>query len=105
MYCRREVTGGNVGLVVSKLGTGWSRPFSIGCFRVGAGLQIGGQLMDAVIILPDIASVEAFAGNLHLGISGTASASLGVGSGLGKVVSLKVDLRILIPLNCSGVVG
>lgn len=80
-----------LGLAVSNVGGHWGRPCSIGSVSVGAGLQIGGQLMDAVIVLPDRDSVDAFSGDKQICLSGGASAALGVGPGFSKVLSLRVS--------------
>lgn len=79
------------GLAVSKTGGNWGRPCSVGSVSLGAGLQIGGQLMDAVIVLPDRDSVEAFSGDKQICLSGGASAAIGVGPGFSKVLSLRIN--------------
>jgi len=78
------------GLAVSRTAGHWGRPCSVGSLSVGAGLQIGGHLMDAVIVLPDRDSVETFSGNKQICLSGGASAALGVGPGFSKVLSLRI---------------
>lgn len=61
---------GGTGIVVSRLGKGWSGPSAIGTGGAGFGLQIGAQVSEFVIILNTPDAVKAFSrgGNVSLGV-------------------------------------
>lgn len=60
---------GGAGVVVARLGKGWSPPSAIGTGGAGFGLQIGAQVSEFVIILNTPEAVKAFSrgGNISLG--------------------------------------
>jgi SH3 domain-containing YSC84-like protein 1 len=60
---------GGAGVVVARLGKGWSGPSAIGTGGAGFGLQIGAQVSEFVIILNTPDAVKAFSrgGNISLG--------------------------------------
>ncbi len=60
---------GGTGVVVSRLGKGWSGPSAIGTGGAGFGFQIGAQVSELVIVLNTPDAVRAFSrgGNVSLG--------------------------------------
>lgn len=60
---------GGKGLVVARVGKGWSGPCAIGTGGVGVGFQAGAQVSELVIVLNTAEAVEAFSrkGNVKLG--------------------------------------
>jgi SH3 domain-containing YSC84-like protein 1 len=60
---------GGTGLVVTRLGKGWSGPSAIGTGGAGFGFQIGAQVSEFVIVLNTPDAVRAFSkgGNVSLG--------------------------------------
>jgi SH3 domain-containing YSC84-like protein 1 len=60
---------GGTGLVVTRIGKGWSGPSAIGTGGAGFGLQIGAQVSELVIVLNTPDAVRAFSqgGNVSLG--------------------------------------
>ncbi|PON66066.1 Zinc finger, FYVE-type, endofin [Parasponia andersonii] len=87
------------GVVVSyKLGTGlviarrsdgsWSAPSAISSIGLGWGAQIGGELMDFVIVLHDSEAVKTFCSRMHFSLGAGCSAAAGP---IGRVV--EADLR------------
>lgn len=60
---------GGTGVVVARLGKGWSGPSAIGTGGAGFGLQIGAQVSEFVIVLNTPDAVRAFSqgGNVSLG--------------------------------------
>jgi lipid-binding SYLF domain-containing protein len=60
---------GGEGLVVARVGKGWSGPSAIGTGGAGFGLQIGAQVSEFVIVLNTPEAVKAFSrgGNVSLG--------------------------------------
>ncbi|RMX67416.1 hypothetical protein DD238_003296 [Peronospora effusa] len=77
------------GLVVARLSDGrWSAPSAIGTAGVGWGPQIGGEIMDFVIILNTQRAVEAFCASGQVNIG----AELGISAGpVGRVASGAVE--------------
>ncbi len=78
---------GGAGVVVARLGKGWSPPSGIGTGGAGFGLQIGAEVSEFVIILNTPEAVKAFSqgGNISLG------ADLSVAAGpLGRDASADV---------------
>jgi SH3 domain-containing YSC84-like protein 1 len=63
-----SVRGGS-GVVVARVGNGWSGPSAIGTGGLGVGFQAGAEVSEFVIILNTPAAVDAFAkgGNVTLG--------------------------------------
>jgi lipid-binding SYLF domain-containing protein len=82
------VTGqGGGGVVVARLGGGWSGPSAVGIGGVGVGFQVGAQVTDYVLVLNTPDAVDAFArgGNVALG------AELSVAAGpVGRAASADV---------------
>lgn len=77
---------GGTGVVVARLGKGWSPPSAIGTGGAGFGLQIGAQVTEFVIVLNTPDAVRAFSreGNVQLGTdlsvaAGPVGRSLGAG--------------------------
>lgn len=77
-----------VGMVLTyKLGTGlivarrddgsWSPPSAIVSCGLGWGLQVGGELIDFIIVLRNTKAVKAFSGRAHLSIGAGLSAAVG----------------------------
>jgi SH3 domain-containing YSC84-like protein 1 len=60
---------GGTGVVVQRLGKGWSGPSAIGTGGLGVGFQAGAEISEFVIVLNTPAAVDAFAkqGNVTLG--------------------------------------
>jgi len=60
---------GGTGVVVARVGRGWSGPSAIGTGGAGFGLQIGAQVSEFVIVLNTPDAVKAFSqgGNVSLG--------------------------------------
>ena len=69
----------------------WGAPSSIGSAGVGWGLQIGGQLNEAVIGLYSQAAIEAFSGHGQLQLGGEAGVSLGP---VGRTAALSFRLGV-----------
>ena len=66
------------GLVVARLKNGsWSAPSAIGTASFGAGLQIGAELTDFVIILNNDRAVDAFSHDGNVAVGGNLSVALG----------------------------
>jgi len=66
------------GLVVTRLSNGsWSAPSAIGTGSFGAGLQIGAELTDFIIILNNDRAVEAFMGGGNVALGGNISVAAG----------------------------
>lgn len=96
-----------VGLAVTRFERGWGRPCSVRSIGGGVGLQAGGELIDAVILLRDRSAVAEIIGRLlplmhstdpltvtsgngNLCYSGAASAAIGIGPGVGICGCVKV---------------
>jgi SH3 domain-containing YSC84-like protein 1 len=64
------------GVVISRVGKGWSGPSAIGTGGAGFGLQIGGNVTEFVIVLNTNEAVRAFSqgGNVELGAGLSAAA-------------------------------
>jgi SH3 domain-containing YSC84-like protein 1 len=60
---------GGTGIVVQRIGNGWSGPSAIGTGGLGVGFQAGAEVTEFVIVLNTPAAVDAFAkqGNVTLG--------------------------------------
>jgi lipid-binding SYLF domain-containing protein len=82
---------GGTGIVVQRVGNGWSGPSAIGTGGLGFGFQAGAQVTEFVIVLNTPAAVDAFAkqGNVTLGgnlsvaagpVGRNAEASVGLGA-------------------------
>lgn len=66
------------GLVVSRQANGsWSAPCAVGCFGVGWGLQLGGELTDLLLVLRTKEAVAAFCGRVQMGVGGNIAAAVG----------------------------
>ncbi|GAU37885.1 hypothetical protein TSUD_395690 [Trifolium subterraneum] len=77
------------GLVVSRRSDGsWSAPSAIFSLGLGWGAQIGGELMDFIIVLRDIKAVRTFYSRMHLSLGAGCSAAAGP---IGRV--LEADIR------------
>ncbi|CAL9111539.1 unnamed protein product [Musa textilis] len=77
------------GLVVAKRSDGsWSAPSSILSVGLGWGAQIGGELMDYIIVLHGSKAVKTFCSRLHFSLGAGLSAAAGP---VGRVV--EADLR------------
>ncbi|KAA8534731.1 hypothetical protein F0562_029827 [Nyssa sinensis] len=85
-------------LVAYKLGTGlvvarrpdgsWSAPSAILSVGLGWGAQVGGELMDFIIVLHDYKAVKTFCSRMHFSLGAGCSAAAGP---VGRV--LEADLR------------
>jgi len=86
-----EVKGGFIfsggvgsGLVIARLGHGWSAPSAIGTGSVGWGFQAGGQVTDLILVLNTKSAVNAFAQGGSVTLGGNLSIAAGpVGRTLG----------------------
>ncbi|KAJ8767365.1 hypothetical protein K2173_017409 [Erythroxylum novogranatense] len=77
------------GLVVSRRSDGsWSAPSAICSAGLGWGAQVGGELMDFIIILHDMKAVKTFCSRMHFSLGAGCSAAAGP---VGRV--LEADLR------------
>ncbi|KAF8393689.1 hypothetical protein HHK36_021936 [Tetracentron sinense] len=77
------------GLVVARrLDGSWSAPSAIFSLGLGWGAQIGGELMDFIIVLHDSKAVKTFCSRVHFSLGAGCSAAAGP---LGRVV--EADLR------------
>ncbi|XP_004508041.1 uncharacterized protein [Cicer arietinum] len=77
------------GLVVARRHDGsWSAPSAICSMGLGWGAQIGGELMDFIIILHDMKAVKTFCSRMHFSLGAGCSAAAGP---VGRV--LEADLR------------
>ena len=67
---------GGQGVVVARIGHGWSGPSFIGLGGAGWGLQVGAQVTDFIFVLNNDSAVRAFSrdGNLKLGADVSAAA-------------------------------
>ncbi|XP_006657601.1 uncharacterized protein LOC102703983 [Oryza brachyantha] len=77
------------GLVVARKSDGsWSPPSAIISAGLGWGAQVGGELMDFVIVLSDLEAVRTFSSRMHFSFGAGLSAAAGP---VGRV--LEADLR------------
>lgn len=77
------------GLVVARRADGtWSAPSAILSVGLGWGAQIGGELMDFIIVLHDYKAVKTFCSRMHFSLGAGCSAAAGP---VGRV--LEADLR------------
>ncbi|GMY36522.1 sh3 domain-containing protein [Fagus crenata] len=77
------------GLVISRRSDGsWSAPSAIVSIGLGWGAQIGGELMDFIIVLHDLKAVKTFCSRMHFSLGAGCSAAAGP---VGRV--LEADLR------------
>ncbi|KAK6147554.1 hypothetical protein DH2020_018466 [Rehmannia glutinosa] len=77
------------GLVVARRSDGsWSAPSAILSFGLGWGAQVGGELMDFIIVLHDANAVKTFCSRMHFSLGAGCSAAAGP---IGRVV--EADLR------------
>ncbi|KAK2635106.1 hypothetical protein Ddye_029898 [Dipteronia dyeriana] len=77
------------GLVVAKRSDGsWSAPSAIFSAGLGWGPQIGGELMDFIIVLHDLKAVKTFCSRMHFSLGAGCSAAAGP---VGRV--LEADVR------------
>ncbi|KAE8710455.1 putative red protein [Hibiscus syriacus] len=77
------------GLVIARRSNGtWSAPSAIFSIGLGWGAQIGGELMDFIIVLHDTKAVKTFCSRMHFSLGAGCSAAAGP---VGRVV--EADLR------------
>ncbi|KAM7513493.1 hypothetical protein LguiA_003076 [Lonicera macranthoides] len=77
------------GLVVARRQDGsWSAPSAILSFGLGWGAQVGGELMDFIIVLHDSKAVKTFCSRMHFSLGAGCSAAAGP---IGRV--LEADIR------------
>ncbi|XP_052199683.1 uncharacterized protein LOC127806431 [Diospyros lotus] len=77
------------GLVVARRSDGsWSAPSALVSFGLGWGAQVGGELMDLIIVLHDSKAVKTFCSRMHFSLGAGCSAAAGP---LGRI--LEADLR------------
>ncbi|KAL0308376.1 UNVERIFIED_CONTAM: SH3 domain-containing protein [Sesamum radiatum] len=77
------------GLVVARRSDGsWSAPSAILSVGLGWGAQVGGELMDFIIVLHDMKAVKTFCSRMHFSLGAGCSAAAGP---IGRVV--EADLR------------
>jgi lipid-binding SYLF domain-containing protein len=68
---------GGKGVVVARLGDGWSGPSGIGTGGAGFGFQVGAQVTEFVIVLNTPAAVEAFSRGGNFALGADVSAAVG----------------------------
>jgi lipid-binding SYLF domain-containing protein len=79
------------GLVVTRMPNGeWSAPSAIGLAGAGWGLQMGGELVDYMVILSDLAAVESFSSALQ--VSASTELAISVGTGVAAETSLNLGI-------------
>ncbi|CDY44837.1 BnaCnng11930D [Brassica napus] len=77
------------GLVISRRSDGsWSAPSALLSLGLGWGAQVGGELMDFIIVLHDLKAVKTFCSRMHFSLGAGCSAAAGP---IGRV--LEADLR------------
>lgn len=77
------------GLVISRRSDGsWSAPSALLSVGLGWGAQVGGELMDFIIVLHDLKAVKTFCSRMHFSLGAGCSAAAGP---VGRV--LEADLR------------
>ncbi|PIN11588.1 hypothetical protein CDL12_15804 [Handroanthus impetiginosus] len=77
------------GLVVARRSDGsWSAPSAILSIGMGWGAQVGGELMDFIIVMHDMKAVKTFCSRMHFSLGAGCSAAAGP---IGRVV--EADLR------------
>ncbi|CAN0901211.1 SH3 domain-containing protein PJ696.02 [Linum grandiflorum] len=77
------------GLVIARRSDGtWSAPSAICSVGLGWGAQVGGELMDFIIVLRDLKAVKTFSSRMHFSLGAGCSAAAGP---IGRVV--EADLR------------
>ncbi|KAK7388313.1 hypothetical protein VNO78_23127 [Psophocarpus tetragonolobus] len=77
------------GLVVTRRSDGsWSAPSAIFSLGLGWGAQIGGELMDFIVVLRDMKAVKTFCSRMHFSVGAGCSAAAGP---VGRV--LEADIR------------
>ncbi|KAI4344660.1 hypothetical protein L6164_011859 [Bauhinia variegata] len=77
------------GLVIARRSDGsWSAPSAIFSLGLGWGAQIGGELVDFIIVLHDMKAVKTFSSRMHFALGAGCSAAAGP---LGRV--LEADIR------------
>ncbi|XP_061361288.1 uncharacterized protein LOC133305168 [Gastrolobium bilobum] len=77
------------GLVVARRSDGsWSAPSAIFSLGLGWGAQIGGELMDFIVVLHDMKALKTFCSRMHFSLGAGCSAAAGP---LGRV--LEADIR------------
>ncbi|KAL9376598.1 hypothetical protein Peur_030718 [Populus x canadensis] len=77
------------GLVIARRSDGsWSAPSAVCSIGLGWGAQIGGELMDYIIVLHDFKAVKTFCSRMHFSLGAGCSAAAGP---VGRV--LEADLR------------
>ncbi|KAK4761847.1 hypothetical protein SAY87_029731 [Trapa incisa] len=78
------------GLVIAKRPDGsWSAPSAILSVGLGWGAQIGGELMDYIIVLHDYRAVKTFCSRMHFSLGAGCSAAAAAGH-VGRVVEADV---------------
>jgi len=65
------------GLVIRRIGAGWSAPCAVGTAGGGVGLVAGAEVTDNIIVLNSQDAVNTFITNGNIAIGGEASASVG----------------------------
>ncbi len=68
---------GGRGIVVERVGNGWSGPSAIGTGGIGFGFQAGAQITEFVIVLNTPAAVDAFAKQANVMLGGNLSVAAG----------------------------
>lgn len=78
------------GLLVARRNDGsWSPPAAIMSCGLGWGLQVGGELVDFIVVLQSTKAVKAFSGRIHVSVGAGLSASVGP---LGRLA--EADVRV-----------
>eukprot|EP00250_Pteridium_aquilinum_P006814 c16653_g1_i2 orf=260-1951(-) len=66
------------GLLIARRNDGsWSAPAAIMSCGLGWGLQVGGELVDFIVVLRSTKAVKAFSGRMHVSVGAGLSASVG----------------------------
>ena len=65
------------GLVIRRIGGGWSAPCAVGTAGGGVGLVAGAEVTDNIIVLNTVDAVNTFITNGNIAIGGEISAAIG----------------------------
>src|SRR5262245_46004442 len=68
---------GGTGIVIARIGKGWSAPSAIGTGGAGFGFQVGAEVTEFVLVLNTPDAVDAFAKGGNVSFGGALSAAAG----------------------------
>ena len=81
---------GGKGIVIARVGKGWSGPSAIGTGGAGFGFQAGAQVSEVVIVLNTPAAVDAFSKGADVTLGGNLSITAGP---IGRDAEMKMGLQ------------